>query len=172
MFVLIVFILLWESSAIKLRGMINRQRQQVIESYVERYFKPINQTIINIVTLNKSNNYTFSEFGCFKLGTGMIDLRYTRSFDDICEVHRGNIEYYLNLYKREGMEYSVLNPYWNDVTHEYRMLTQYIYPDLELHNIHFNEVNQQLLLKISKEFEDITITNETVNCCKQYTITW
>ncbi len=167
MYWLILFVLLTETTGIQLRGIYNKKREKIIEGHASEYFLEIyKNTILTASVTDKYTNYSFYEYGCIPLRSGMVDTKYMGYKDTICDVHRENINYYTNIFlkNREDM-YDT--KYGIDIIDSITNIEECIQ-----YNINYDEINRRIIKKIHETFNDINITNITNRCCIEYTIRW
>jgi hypothetical protein len=162
-----ILFFLAETNALRLRGMYNQKREKVIEGQASEYFFEIyKNTVLTASTTNKYTNYSFYEYGCIPLRSGMVDLKYMGYKNTICDVHRENINYYTNIFLK-NREDVFETKYGIDISDSINNVEECIQ-----YQIDPAEINKKIIKKLHETFTDINITNITNNCCTEYTITW
>jgi hypothetical protein len=167
---LISLVLLAETNAIRLRGIYQQQREKMLEGKASEYFLDIyTEAVLKASLSDKNTNYSFYEYGCIPLGSGMVDNRYIGNNMNVCDVHKENIEYYGMISRRHDVEID------EGVGARYsKMVNKVLTNDEELkhYNIETSEIMQLVIKKINQTFIDIDLTKNRVNCCDQYIMSW
>jgi hypothetical protein len=164
----ILLILLAETNGIRLRGIFQQQREKMLEGLASQYFLKIYTDAVLTASLsNKYTNYSFYEYGCIPLESGMVDKNHIGYKMNECDVHKENIDYYSMLSRKQDINDGVGTKYYQIVCN---VLT--LEEDLKHYHIEPDEIMTRALKKINDTFTDIELKKSRRNCCDEYTIYW